>query len=177
MSKFTGTKYAATEDLDIAVVAKLVRADIKAAVVKGELPAAKYAVKIARYAGGESLDIRASGFAFPVLCEASFILPDGASFLERPYGAPYHSPEATKVVATLEAIRNSYNYDRSDSMTDHFDYRFGGDSKIENTGEEHAALTARRIAERRAARVEVAAPAANDTAPMRGLVAATGWDE
>ncbi len=54
--RWTGAKYA--DGRDVADVAKDIRADIRAAVKAGALPALQYSVKVARYAGGRSLTIR-----------------------------------------------------------------------------------------------------------------------
>ena len=50
-----GAKY--DETLDVADIAKLIRKDIKAAVKAGVLPDEKYAVKIARFSMGRSIDV------------------------------------------------------------------------------------------------------------------------
>jgi len=52
-NKFEGSKYQATKHLDIKEIAKLIRQDIKK-----QYPEIKVSVRIGRFSGGESLDVR-----------------------------------------------------------------------------------------------------------------------
>jgi len=88
-------------DRDIAVVAKMVRADLKAA-TGHLLPAGfKATVRTKRFSGGESLTV-------DVVSPAD---------LRR-------TPEGIALAESVRAIVNAYNYDKSDPMTDHFDVQF-----------------------------------------------------
>ena len=62
-----GSKYKSGRD--VKEIAKLVRTDIRAAVAAGELPKAKYAVNISRFAGGCSLRVSVNEIAVPILNE------------------------------------------------------------------------------------------------------------
>lgn len=57
MERKTGSKY--DGNLDITDIARLVRADIKAAVKKGELPTVTYSVRVSRFSMGQALTITA----------------------------------------------------------------------------------------------------------------------
>lgn len=100
MERITGDRY--SSDRDITEIAKLVRADIKAAVAARELPAPskRPSVRVSRYAGGQSLDIE-----FLPIMEMS----------------PNRREE---VVVKLRAITDRYNFNYSDSMCDYFNVNF-----------------------------------------------------
>ncbi len=126
-----GNKYAATKGLSRVEVAKLVRADIKAAIKSGELPTAKYSVTCESYSGGGSLNVCVSDVVKPgfVLMNAGRIQWDH----ENPNGGHYncpsehlslHSEEASKLLKCIESIVGAYNYDGSDIQTDYFNVRF-----------------------------------------------------
>lgn len=95
----TGNKY--VQGRDVKEIAKDVRADIKKAVAAGYLPATKYSVTISRFAGGRSLDIRASHPTFA-------------------FGTASRKSAAT----FLKGITDAYNFDGSDIMTDYFHVNF-----------------------------------------------------
>lgn len=109
-----GSKYAATKGMDIKDVAKLVRADIKASVAAGQVPAGSYTVKIHRFSGGQAIDVRGT-VAGLVVREPQ---ADGRSL---------YTEQARAIRLTLEAILGQYNYDRSDIQSDYHDNRFYGD--------------------------------------------------
>lgn len=128
MNTTYGTKYAATKDLKRTEIAKLIRADIKAAVKAGSLPKAKYSVTCRSYSGGGSIDIHVS--------EAEGIRVYNVERLLFEHDEPHaycaldvYSAEMMAVVETLDAIHASYNYDGSDYSTDYFHVRFYGDAK------------------------------------------------
>lgn len=119
-----GSKY--KSGADVADVAKFVRKDIKAARKAGELPDGKYSVRISRYSMGCSLTVNVSGLGFETAnmdCfRAEALSPD-----LRHYGVvvlPIYSEKANDLRDKLKAIVNAYNYNKSDSMTDYFDYAF-----------------------------------------------------
>jgi hypothetical protein len=117
-----GAKYAATEGLDIKAVAVLVRADIKAAIKVGQLPAGTYAVKISRYSMGQSLSVRAAVPGMVVRCperRAAFdIDPDSVRTL--------FTDQAEGVRDMLEAIVAAYNRTDSHAQSDYCNSRFYG---------------------------------------------------
>lgn len=136
-----GDKYAATSGLDIAAIAKLVRAEIKAAVASGDLPKATYSVRISRYSGGQSMDVRVSGLPFSLVNLERFYVEEGR--VEEFRGVHYLSDAARDVESKLEAMVGAYNYNGSDSMTDYFDVRFYGHVEIEGYSEDAAGYQAR----------------------------------
>lgn len=160
-----GTKYAATKDLRVVEIAKLVRADIKAAVAAGELPKAKYSVT----SDHNSIDVRVShvekdGF---VLANAERVIWDH----EQPHAGLYNCPsevrwlysaEAREVLSKIDLLTGAYNYDGSDSQSDYFNVRFYGHAQYahawadERTEGEKATILATHNAPK---------SAANDVAP------------
>lgn len=135
---YKGTKYEQTKQLDIAEVAKLVRADLKEAADK--FPEnTKFSVTISRYSMGQSLDVRIQ-------------LPAGTSVLDRERcfrdfanlpvdGHIWMSDSVDAWVKAVEEIVNAYNYDDSDSQSDSFHYRFAEHVTVANpTDVERVAL-------------------------------------
>lgn len=131
MRNGAGTKYEETKDLDLAAIAKLVRADIKAQqaeLAPGGLPRdLKVSVRISRYSMGQSLTVEVSK------------LPEGMPALnaERlraeiadPHGYiparqfPRSSSEVEQILRQLKAIVDSYNFDESDIQSDYSSVRF-----------------------------------------------------
>ncbi len=129
----TGTKYAATKDLDIAAIAVLVRAEIKAAVASGKLPAGKYSAKISRYSMGRSLTVTydlsghpGGGFQLhnPVRLAWQMANPH-ASFGQAPAAAMMRlSPGALAVEATLQGMLDAYNHEVSEPESDYRNTKF-----------------------------------------------------
>ncbi len=143
-----GTKYAATKDLKRVEIAKLIRADIKAAVKAGTLPKAKYSVTCEAFSGGGSIDIRVSEAVGIRVYNADRLLFEH----DEPHGSAIHhmfySAEMTAVIEALDAIHASYNFNGSDIQSDYFHGRFYGDARpvtCETTREEEleAAIDAR----------------------------------
>jgi hypothetical protein len=119
----TGSKYEVTKDLDLAQVAKLVRADIKATQKAGFLPAGlECSVRISRYSMGQSLDVRITAAPFVVY------VPEHQVDANRDAGVrcPFLTRSAVAAFDVIEAIVEAYNRDRSDTQSDHFDVRFYG---------------------------------------------------
>lgn len=127
-----GTKYEATKNLNRAEIAKLIRADIKAAAVDGTLPKAKYSVRVRSFAGGGSIDIRYShvdevGFSLFNAERLEFDIVHGSREFTR---LPLYSDRAKHITTTLDGIMAAYNFDGSDSMTDYFHVRFYGHAVV-----------------------------------------------
>lgn len=121
---FVGAKY---ERLDVAEIAKRVRAEIKDLVKAGKLPTAKYGVTIQRFAGGRSMSIRVKDLptTFPLLNPERVLIEAREPHTFHPdFHYPRYAPEGRAMMDTLKAIADAYRYDRSDSMTDYFDTNF-----------------------------------------------------
>lgn len=127
-----GAKYdsnRSTNDIAIAI-----RADIKSAKGKpaGEpwaLPKGlKVSVRLEKFAGGCSINARITAFPGALLNTASVVsqklLPN------EPLRYPRLTKEGARVVAVLDALMASYNYDRSDPQSDYFAVRFYGDAEV-----------------------------------------------
>jgi hypothetical protein len=116
-ARFEGSRLEETRDLDIAAIAKLVRADIREAIRVGFLPGSSrdYSVRIDRYSMGQSLDVTVRNH--PELWHLAWSDTYGEELRQ-------HSPEGRRVVELLEGIVRAYNWDGSDSMVDYFDVRF-----------------------------------------------------
>lgn len=119
-----GSKYEATRDLRLVEIAKLIRADIKAAVKAGDLPAGKYSVRCRR-ATSIDIDFAADIDLFnPARLEWDEENPHSPLCLAPLAAFHVYSEEARETIATLERIAGDYNYDHSDSMVDYFNCRF-----------------------------------------------------
>jgi hypothetical protein len=126
--KTVGPKYEATKTLDLAEIAKLVRADIKEAVRQRALPPAKYTVRIERYSMGQSVNVSVSNVEKPgfVLANEHRVRWD----LENPYAGLCGAPEAAFFLYSFDAreilraieeeIVFAYNYKQSDSYNCRF---------------------------------------------------------
>ncbi len=119
MDRKYGAKYA--KDADIKDIAKMVRADIKAAVAAGTLPVGiKVSIRIDRYSMGQSLDAEIVALPFP----AWAMKPMGGGgdvgreLVRRP------SDRADAAMKAIGDLIAAYNHDGSDSMVDHFDVNF-----------------------------------------------------
>jgi hypothetical protein len=117
-----GEKY--QRDRDIKEIAKLVRADIKAAIQEKKLPEGKYSVKIDRFSGGQSLSIVVLPLQTPSLIQNPkrvLLEHNNQGHLS---GMPLYTDEGKAFLNTLEAIVAAYNYDGSDSSVDYFNVNF-----------------------------------------------------
>ena len=128
--KVIGAQYESTKDLDVADIAKLIRADIKAAKKRGDLPKSlKTSVRISRYAGGQSLDVTVKG-GIPVHTEAYLRWYRAGDY--RTDTPDRYVPSFKALKAALKAIVEAYNFDGSDLMTDYFNVRFYGDVLVDS---------------------------------------------
>lgn len=125
---YVGEKY---ERLDIAEIAKRLRAEIKEKIAKGELPKGlKVSVTIERYSGGQSMTMK--------VVRSPQATQDAASIVARaltPHvhlDLPYYTEFGSKLLKDLEAMANAYRYDRSDSQTDYFDTNFYVHAKFDS---------------------------------------------
>lgn len=120
-----GSKYDAT--LDVKDIAKLMRADIQAAIARNALPHGKYSVTIERFSGGRAIRMEVKELEFPVLdkdaVKNSLANPDNRN------GYPLSKiGELTKQV--LQQIHNDYNYDNSQPETDYFNVNYYGHAEF-----------------------------------------------
>ncbi len=121
-----GEKYEATKNLSRVEIAKLIRADIKAAQL---LPASDprslpRGMKVSVRSPDRSINVVIVEFPGRVLNPAAVLMHEvlPSVFQE----IPRHSKEAARCLGVIEAIKEAYNYDRSDIQTDYFDVRFYG---------------------------------------------------
>ena len=137
----------APELKDTAEIAKRIRADIRDAVRKKELPKGKYSVRTSKYSMGSSIDVAAAGLPFPVLNPAAFHLEKGSSHIafDRDRFKTRYTHEAESVLSKLSAIVDAYHWDRSDPSTDYHHARFGRDVKLDDDAEWRK-LNAERVA-------------------------------
>lgn len=137
-----GSKYDAS--LDVAEIAKRVRSEIKGFVKASQLPADwKYSVRLSRFAGGQSIDIRAESPLAIYLCAPNWYSAGSTDrYLDLPIKGEWqpcaipakdqwHVSHVDAEVAgvayvrqLLEQMLGAYNYDGSDIMTDYFNVNF-----------------------------------------------------
>jgi len=114
-----GSEYKA--DMDIKDIAKEVRKLLKA-----EMPEFKFAVRIDRYAGGQSLHIGIkevpAGFQF---------VQENPNDFERDYRPMVWTKQLRDAQEQARAIGMRFNYDGSDSMTDYFDVNYYCNASVE----------------------------------------------
>lgn len=124
-----GSKYGATKDMRRSELAKLMRADIKAAKAAGELPAdLTVSVKTREYSGGGSIDMYITG---PARLYNPLYLLWHADTRNTNIFVPGHllprlTPEGDAALETLKKIHFSYNYDGSEIQVDYFNVRYYG---------------------------------------------------
>jgi len=121
----SGSKY--DRDLSIVAIAKRVRAEIKASIKSGAMPDCKISVRVRKYSGGRSLDVEVTaapeGF---VICSPERVLYERDYPHSTSHPGGRYTDAARALLDALEGIRDAYNYDRSDRMTDYFDVNFYG---------------------------------------------------
>lgn len=135
-----GSNYEATKEIyDTSVLAKLIRADIKAAVKAGDLPKATYSVQTRKYAGGSAIDIELRDLEGAWVAEDMTKCPSNSTCREGDHyshrgceGAEHLSDEAALAKIILSQIQNSYNFDGSETQVDYWDVRFYGHVQVES---------------------------------------------
>lgn len=118
-----GSKY--DETLDVAEIAKRVRADLKAFIKAGTIPKGKYSVTIERFSGGCSLRVRLSQLISPHL----MLNPERVKFeQDNPHAVsgslPQFTPAGKALLEKVEAVVNAYNFDGSDTNFDYWNMNF-----------------------------------------------------
>ena len=133
--KSYGSKYAANKDASTTDIAKMIRADIKAAVKSGELPKAKYSVRSDYYSMGSSINVRISNVPGPTFNAAWFVWNEANPYARGGSGPEEarerFAPKVTDALKKLEEIVDAYNYNGSDSSTDYYDVNFSGSVSAE----------------------------------------------
>ena len=119
----TGTKYAATKDMDIKDIAKLVRSDIKASIKAGQIPAGKYGVKISRYSMGQSMDVTITDVDIQIYNVEKVYAEERR---ENTDGMSWYSEEGRAVLKTVQGILDAYNFDKSKMIEDYHHQKFYG---------------------------------------------------
>lgn len=108
-----GSKYAGYQDA--ATISKAVRADIKQAQKTGLLPAdLKASVRCDKYSMGQSVNVSLTGWS------------NERVWTHDADGFRAMTPEAKTVTSRIEEIRNAYNRDNSDPMTDYYEVVYYG---------------------------------------------------
>lgn len=117
-----------SKHLDIKEIAKLVRADIAAAIKAGTLANVKTQVRISRYSGGQSMTVNVvglpDGFVLDNTPAREAWLAESGNCEWDPRCPSLYTAEGHAVLDKLEAIMSAYNWDNSDSQRDHFDVNF-----------------------------------------------------
>jgi hypothetical protein len=150
-TKTTGSKYEETRNLNIAQIAKLVRADLKADSKAGRLPkGVKYSVRISNYSMGCSLTVTVKavpeGFEIvnPLRAQLDRDEPHFAyhTLTATDPRLPRLTDQAVKLVADLTELVNVYNRKDIDIMTDYYNVAFnesiGFDPDLERADRERA---------------------------------------
>ncbi len=107
---------------DTKEIAKLIRADIKRAIESGELPKIKTSVKMDRFSGGSSIDVKV------VAVPAGFVRYTREYIIANlSHTHDYNTvltDEASALLKSLERIGKEYHRDNSDSQSDYSDVNF-----------------------------------------------------
>ena len=147
-----GSKYRRENEsgdwLSAADIAKLMRADIKAAIGKGELSGkmANYSVRVHNYSGGRSINIEArdldgmwedcdgTKLGTEIELAGGGYIATACSRYEHGEGKTHDrlTAEGARIHGILQGIHNAYNYDGSEIMVDYFDVNYYGHAEIED---------------------------------------------
>lgn len=147
-----GSRY--DSKLTVKEIAARVRSEIKALVKSGALPADwKYSVRMATFAGGQSIDIRATSPVSIYLCQPNYYRAGAVDReIELPIKGAWRSciirahdqwfvsrddaevPGVGYVRLLLDHLLRSYNYDGSEVQVDYFNVNFYGHVTIETAG-------------------------------------------
>lgn len=122
ITKTSGSKYAATKDLPIKAIAVMIRADIRACIKVGQLPAGTYSVKIKEYSMGQSITVRATIPGMVVRCPVRL-----AAYNADPYSDAVRTlftDEAEAVQDMLKDVVSSYNQSEDHPQSDYHNTKF-----------------------------------------------------
>jgi len=109
-----GGKY--QPSLDVAEIARRLRKDLKEATLPTAL---KCAVRIRRFAGGQSLNVA-------ITAAPSFIV-----WTTLPNGERVYTALARRWRDQIEVMRQAYNFDKSDSQSDYYNTNYYGNTYYE----------------------------------------------
>lgn len=164
-----GSKY--DRDLDVADIAKRVRADIKAAVKAGELPnGLKTSVRISRYSMGRSLDVAVKACPGVEVMNPARAEHDIENNDRVHSDFPIYTEDFAALLEQLRSIVRAYNFNGSDIQADYFHVNFHSTvdlywrvrSELHNQAREDAR---KRIESRKAAACTQRADACAPTCP------------
>ena len=131
-NKVIGSHYQATKNLDVADIAKRMRADVKAAIKAGTLPKGiKVSVKIERASMMQAIAMRITDFPTPVYREAYAVAVDfGADYwseaAEKQREIGRYTPAVSSALEGLTRIHNAYNFKNIDSMSNYSNVNYSG---------------------------------------------------
>lgn len=119
-----GARY--DKNADVKDIAKTLRREIAEEIEAGVLPRGKYSVKIARFSGGQSIDIRVADLELTLggLFRDEYLQDTNV----------YQYMYQQWVYDTLEivgALMSAHNHDGSDSQSDYFDVKFYGNATVD----------------------------------------------
>ena len=118
-----GEKYAETADLDIKEIAKLVRKELKK-----KFPAKdgwKWGVRISRYSGGQSLNIKIKSVPEgQKIFNLEYLAYEADYQYLRIHEVPMYESEITEALEYAEEVTSCFNRKNIDSMSDYFDVHF-----------------------------------------------------
>jgi hypothetical protein len=126
----TGSKYESTASLCDTEIAKLIRADIKAAIKSGELPAGlKCSVRCSGSSLHSSIEIRVTAAPGVTYWRPEFLAHEATSPRVL-FEGDRITDDAKRILNVLNKIHGAYNFDNSDSQTDYFHVRYYGSAEF-----------------------------------------------
>jgi hypothetical protein len=125
-----GKKY--DKNLSSKDVAGRVRADIKDAIKKGELPEGlKVSVRYSSYSMGCSIEASITGWPKDLLwLNPKWVIFNKTTPDTYSDNIPRYTKKAKAILQMVEEIRDAYNHDGSDSQTDYFDVKYAGSTQV-----------------------------------------------
>lgn len=135
MERHYGSQCQPGEFLPAAEIAKRIRVELK-----GLELGVKFSVRSSQFSGGRAIDVTIKGYEGPVSC------PECHGYRSSRYYAGLHgdlcqtcatwggwmAPEARVLHDAVESVREAFNYDGSDPMTDYYDVNYYGSTTFEN---------------------------------------------
>lgn len=118
---FTGNKY--DSNLNTTEIAKLFRADVKAAVRAGEIAkGVKLSIRTDYFSGGSAIRVKIVAAPFGMVNPAGV----ASVIADVRCGVPHLTADGAALVANLSSMLDAYNRKDIDSQTDYFNVRFWG---------------------------------------------------
>jgi hypothetical protein len=126
-----GSKYKNVERLPSVEIAKLIRADIKAAIKAGDLPEGiKVSVVTETFSGGSSIDINIKAGLNAAKIHTPAYMKSCANRDLRCAPCEAFTEEGKRILGLLQRIHASYNFNGSDSQSDYFHVNYYGRAEI-----------------------------------------------